>query len=707
MTPRWAQLTWPEGQLGRALLGLAQAADLSPYSVEPPECRGPAGEWLPVAADFVGVHVRGVECSPSELTPTLRRLGTALIGLDHRGTRRYLAVLGCRGHRIQILTPTLERQRVSLRSVSAKLMHRDPKFESDLVRHCQNAVGADASRTGRRRNALIELLMPELRIGDLWILEMDPGSKFGTQLRRRGVRSKISWGLLLSLGQIALSAQGWAILGSIALGGPQNVAWASAWLLTWISALLMRIGSLWLGGEAVREAGVLLKKRLMCGALRLSPDTIRARGSGALMAMVNESEVVVAGLNSAFGLGVGLLQLAAAVAICALGAGGRLQALLLLLWSLALAFMSNRYFQARTRWTTERFGLSRLLLENVLGNRTRIAQQPADRWHRVEQRRLCDHSSATRDMDRVGGLLATLPAKGWLVLGLGSLVPAVLSPATEPVSLAIAVGGLLQASTALASLSRLVLPACSALVAWQTIHDLFHAAGRRTPSGDPALLLSGTGDSYPTSVAPPAARMMEVHGVGYSHGRDDKPVLHDCELTIFEGDRLLLEGPSGGGKSTFASLLAGARTPTSGQILLSGLDTPTLGRALWRQAVVRVPQFHENYLLSTTLLFNLLMGRSWPPSARDIADAREICGELALDDLLKAMPSGFNQVVGETGWQLSHGERSRIFLARALLQRPQLLILDECFGALDAHTLALCLSAVDRRVPALLVIAHP
>jgi ATP-binding cassette subfamily B protein len=71
------------------------------------------------------------------------------------------------------------------------------------------------------------------------------------------------------------------------------------------------------------------------------------------------------------------------------------------------------------------------------------------------------------------------------------------------------------------------------------------------------------------------------------------------------------------------------------------------------------------------------------------------------------MPSGMQQMVGETGWQLSHGERSRLFIARALLQRADLVVLDESFGALDPETLATCVACVVRRSPTLIVVAHP
>ena len=71
------------------------------------------------------------------------------------------------------------------------------------------------------------------------------------------------------------------------------------------------------------------------------------------------------------------------------------------------------------------------------------------------------------------------------------------------------------------------------------------------------------------------------------------------------------------------------------------------------------------------------------------------------------MPSGILQTVGETGWQLSHGERSRLYLARALLQNPDVLILDESFAQLDPDTMHLALDTVVSRARSVVLIAHP
>ena len=173
---------------------------------------------------------------------------------------------------------------------------------------------------------------------------------------------------------------------------------------------------------------------------------------------------------------------------------------------------------------------------------------------------------------------------------------------------------------------------------------------------------------------------------------EGRAILRGLDLTIHQGERILLEGASGGGKSTLAALLTGLRTPESGLLLLNGLDRPTLGSS-WHQLATEAPQFHENHILAGSLAFNLLMGRNWPASREDLTKARALCVELGLGALLDRMPAGLMQQVGETGWQLSHGERSRVFLARALLQDARLTILDESFAALDPETLKACLKS--------------
>jgi ATP-binding cassette subfamily B protein len=100
------------------------------------------------------------------------------------------------------------------------------------------------------------------------------------------------------------------------------------------------------------------------------------------------------------------------------------------------------------------------------------------------------------------------------------------------------------------------------------------------------------------------------------------------------------------------------------------------------------------------------LGGEWPPTPEEISEATAVCRDLGPGDFLDRMPSGLQQIVGESGWQLSQVERSRRFMARALLQRAGVVVLDESFAALDPENLQQALDCALRREPALLVIAH-
>jgi ATP-binding cassette subfamily B protein len=313
-------------------------------------------------------------------------------------------------------------------------------------------------------------------------------------------------------------------------------------------------------------------------------------------------------------------------------------------------------------------------------------------------------------MDGVAVKLAALVPRGWLVLGVAALAPAYASGEASAASLAVGLGGILLVFRALGKLAESLASLAGAGVAWRKVAPLFESAARPDEAGVPSFSVSArrrVEDEAATRVEPEARAVAEAHDLVFRYRGREEPVLRGCSLRIEAGERLLLEGPSGGGKSTLASLLTGMRRPDSGLLLLGGLDRQTLGLDGWRRRVVSAPQFHENHVLTETFAFNLLMGRRWPPRVEDLKEAEEVCRELGLGELLGRMPGGFEQMVGESGWQLSHGERSRLFIARALLQRADLLVLDESFAALDPENLRRALNCVLNRAPALLVIAHP
>jgi ATP-binding cassette subfamily B protein len=188
-------------------------------------------------------------------------------------------------------------------------------------------------------------------------------------------------------------------------------------------------------------------------------------------------------------------------------------------------------------------------------------------------------------------------------------------------------------------------------------------------------------------------------------GRSE-PVFSGLALEIRRGDRVLLDGASGAGKSTLAALLAAGRGVPGGLLLLRGLDPGSWRRAAWRRRIVAVPQLHANHLFADSLAFNLLCGRGWPPLAGDLELAAAVCRDLGLGGLLDRLPRGLGERIGEAGWQLSDGEGSRVCLARAVLQEPDLLIVDESLATLDPAGRLVVLEALRRRSLAVMVIGH-
>jgi len=304
-----------------------------------------------------------------------------------------------------------------------------------------------------------------------------------------------------------------------------------------------------------------------------------------------------------------------------------------------------------------------------------------------------------------------------LLVGFAALFPVFMGRAVSSrPGLAVAVGGILLAYQALTKGLSGYASLTTAAIAWQRIGPLFKQ-GRTQASSLPMVKLADDVNnsddvechSDDANAAGNRVRLpvVQLSNISFKYPGRQQSVLNQCDLTIYPGERLLLQGHSGCGKSTLANILIGVNQPQQGLMLYKGLDLPSVGSQVWRKKIVSAPQFHENHVLSETFAFNLLMGGQWPPTAEVLAEAETICDELGLSDLLQRMPGGIMQMVGETGWQLSHGEKSRLYIARALLQGAELIILDESFAALDPENLSRALDCVIKRARTLLVIAHP
>lgn len=204
----------------------------------------------------------------------------------------------------------------------------------------------------------------------------------------------------------------------------------------------------------------------------------------------------------------------------------------------------------------------------------------------------------------------------------------------------------------------------------------------------------------PAALPAPAGRL-ELHDVTFAYGKGE-PALHDVSLTIEARETVALVGPSGAGKSTIVALLMRLYDPDKGVIRFDGHDLRTLDRKALRQQLAVVMQ--QPFLFSKTVEENLRLGRSGA-SPEDVVSATTMAG---VHGTIENFADGYDTAVGERGVTLSGGQRQRIALARALLQRPTVLVLDDSLSAVDTATEAGILEALAERrnKQTTLIIAH-
>jgi ABC-type multidrug transport system fused ATPase/permease subunit len=287
---------------------------------------------------------------------------------------------------------------------------------------------------------------------------------------------------------------------------------------------------------------------------------------------------------------------------------------------------------------------------------------------------------------------------------LGRSVPAIYQAAAMVLIIATLAGINAADITNVRSLGAIVLLLVRALSYGQTLQSAYQSIGDLLPYAD---RVSEAMASFHASVVPDGdvrldrIEQLRFDDVSYRY-EDGRQALDEVGFTLGHGECLGIIGPSGAGKSTLTQLLLGLRRPTTGEVTVNGHPQSDLETAGWFSRVGFVPQ--DPQLIEGTVADNILFHRD----GFDRDDVVRAARLAQLHGEIEALPQGYDTPIGPRQHSVSGGQRQRLCLARALLGRPDLLILDEPTSALDLRSEALVHQTLGDMAEDLLVvvIAH-
>jgi ATP-binding cassette subfamily B protein len=173
---------------------------------------------------------------------------------------------------------------------------------------------------------------------------------------------------------------------------------------------------------------------------------------------------------------------------------------------------------------------------------------------------------------------------------------------------------------------------------------------------------------------------IEVKGLTFSAGNGGNPILQDIQLTIPEGERIVIVGRTGSGKTVLCNLLARLLESPQGSLFIDGTEIHRIPLKRLRRSIGYVPQ--DTFLFSETIRENIAFGRI-EAKDQEIEEAARIA---QIYDEIMESPEGMNTVIGEKGITLSGGQRQRVAIARAILMDPPIFILDDALSSIDIQT---------------------
>ena len=363
---------------------------------------------------------------------------------------------------------------------------------------------------------------------------------------------------------------------------------------------------------------------------------------------------------------------------------------------------ATRHDAAMNSQMTERFSAPGATLVKLFGRPHAEAEEFGERATRVRDigvRTAVAVEVFFRSLTVVSGLAQALVfgLGGWFALN-GELDPGTV------VTMTLLLSRLYGPLTALGTAR---LDVVTAVVSFERVFEVLdieplideHPDARAVPPGPLAVELDSVRFRYPSAEQVSLASLEEVAILDERAGEE---VLRDVSFRVEPGTTVALVGPSGAGKSTIATLVPRLQEASSGTVRVGGADVRELTFDSLRSAVGVVTQ--DGHLFHDTIAANL---RYAAPEATD-EELWEVLGRARLAELVRSLPDGLDTVVGERGYRLSGGERQRLTIARLLLAKPRVVILDEATAHLDAESEAAVQAALAEALEGrtALVIAH-
>ncbi|MEU6128601.1 ABC transporter ATP-binding protein [Saccharopolyspora sp. NPDC047091] len=512
-------------------------------------------------------------------------------------------------------------------------------------------------------------------------------------------------GALLVLAALADTAAIWMfmlITDDALAAGSLDAFWApgAAWLGIAAVGALASFGGAYLSARAAERFLVRLRAHVFAHVQRLSPDFFARRKTGDLVARLSGDVESVERLVAS-----GMVETGTALFSVVLYAGAALYLrwdLALLSFALAPAFwLVARRFSAGIREASrdERAGNGEIagVVAEGLGHVELV--QSANQQHRQDAKL---HAASMRwfRAKLVEARLSSMYAPLVTVVETVCILLVIGVGVWEISADRITIGGLMAFAAyigylypPLQDLGRITMAVTAARAGSERLVELLDAR--------PAVVDAPDG----TAQLPPdgrPGRAVEFDRVAFRYPQASEPALRDFRLHVRPGEFVLVTGPSGVGKSTLAKLLLRFYDPVAGRVLLDGVDLTRLPLQVVRDQIAFVPQ--EADVLHGTVAENIAFARPDATRAEIVAAAREADA----DAFVRALPEGYETVLGERGALLSGGQRRRIAIARAVLRRTPVLVLDEPTNGLDAESKANVIAPLRRlsRTRTTILISH-